>query len=369
MNINCNRNILLLGAGFTKNFGGLLADEMWAEIFHHKKVQEQPRIKRKMLEDLDYESSYYSILKSNSFTDDEKTAMVEATKSAYAHIDNILKQRFEHRQSSEWENNIDKLLYDFSKSDKHSFIFTLNQDLFIERFYQNPSSSSLYANAILSIPGIKVRSNWFMNRTGFLKYHSERTESIVTTKEEIDQYYNLKPEDFHRLPSKDDLDNMLKIGNNSLLNDGNYFLIKLHGSYDWISSSGNSAMVIGRGKNKKIKNEPLLNYYFDIFKEVLSQNGHRLLIIGYGFGDKHINHEISKAVKNCGLEIYVLSPERTKDLKYKLCQGPDISKDTKTIWNGLSGHFQCIEDILLDRHAIEDNVKKKHFYDLFFESE
>lgn len=30
-------NILLLGAGFTKNFGGLLASEMWAEIFNNEK--------------------------------------------------------------------------------------------------------------------------------------------------------------------------------------------------------------------------------------------------------------------------------------------------------------------------------------------
>jgi hypothetical protein len=36
MNIQSSENILLTGAGFTKNFGGLLASEMWAEIFNHE---------------------------------------------------------------------------------------------------------------------------------------------------------------------------------------------------------------------------------------------------------------------------------------------------------------------------------------------
>lgn len=55
-------NILLLGAGFTKNFGGLLANEMWAHIFNHEKVQAQSRIKELMLNDFDYESIYYAVL-------------------------------------------------------------------------------------------------------------------------------------------------------------------------------------------------------------------------------------------------------------------------------------------------------------------
>ena len=33
-------SILMTGAGFTKNFGGFLANEMWAKIFNCHEVQE-----------------------------------------------------------------------------------------------------------------------------------------------------------------------------------------------------------------------------------------------------------------------------------------------------------------------------------------
>ncbi|MCO5382417.1 MAG: hypothetical protein NHB15_10310 [Methanosarcina barkeri] len=76
-------NILLLGAGFTKNFGGLLASEMWAEIFNNENIQTQPRIKKLMQNNFDYESIYYSVLEGIKdgkglflpveFNDDEKS--------------------------------------------------------------------------------------------------------------------------------------------------------------------------------------------------------------------------------------------------------------------------------------------------------
>jgi len=42
LDIQSTEHMLLLGAGFTKNFVGLLAKEMWTEIFNHKEIQAQP---------------------------------------------------------------------------------------------------------------------------------------------------------------------------------------------------------------------------------------------------------------------------------------------------------------------------------------
>ena len=56
-------------------------------------------------------------------------------------------------------------------------------------------------------------------------------------------------------------------------------------------------MVIGRGKVGQIHNAPLLKYYFELFRNVLFQPERRLFVIGYGFGDKHINKIIAEAVK------------------------------------------------------------------------
>lgn len=49
MNIQSTKHILLLGAGFSKNFGAPLAGEMWYLLFNHKKIQAQPRIRELML--------------------------------------------------------------------------------------------------------------------------------------------------------------------------------------------------------------------------------------------------------------------------------------------------------------------------------
>jgi hypothetical protein len=386
MLIKCAENILLLGAGFTKNFGGLLADEMWAEIFNNEKVQAKSKIKKLMLNDFDYESVYYSILEGFedknglfgeidtyvTFSVEEKYAIKVATKSAYDYIDKILMwhiirfgpEYFDHKPK--WVGVVYALLMNFGITNNKSFIFTLNQDLFIERFYQNPSKDYPNKNNIpeLSIPGIDKSPEWFMNLDALRDKSSERLhngEKDIQTCEEKEQFYRLKEDDNYTLPDKAEFDSK----KNNLLEKGNFFLMKLHGSYNWKSSDGLDAMVIGRGKTEQMMKEPLLCYYFEIFKAVLSQGKRRLLVIGYGFGDEHINGVISKAIRDDELKLYILSPISPEKLKYVLCEGPKKSENTINIWNGISGYFQCVEDTLL-KDFNGNQVVKEHFYDVFF---
>ena len=94
-------------------------------------------------------------------------------------------------------------------------------------------------------------------------------------------------------------------------------------------------MVIGRGKRDQIMREPLLAWYFDVFKEVLYQPETRLLSIGYGFGDEHINEVIANAVVSHGLRIYIISPSSPGAFRERL---PETHRGTD-IWNGLGGYF------------------------------
>lgn len=352
MTIQSSKNILLTGAGFTKNFGGLLASEMWAEIFNHEKIQAQPRIKGLMLDDddFDYESIYYSIIdqpfSDEEFSDVEREAIKDAVKFAYEYIDSILREHIPHPYPVEFTNVIEFInlfnenriksfigpnnVTHFVQTDtgNKSFIFTLNQDLFFERLYPNKN---------ISIPGIKNNSDWFTS------YYREK----------------LDPSDYCKLPNEKELNRIRP----NILSDGNFFLIKLHGSYNWISSDGTQKMVIGRGKTEQIQKEPLLKYYFEIFENVLSQNERRLLIIGYGFGDNHINRIISNAMKNYGLRIYVISPYKPEDFKEKLCEkpGPGIN-----IWKGISGYFQYSLKEIFSEDTRKNKAIKQHFYDIFF---
>jgi len=94
-------------------------------------------------------------------------------------------------------------------------------------------------------------------------------------------------------------------------------------------------MVIGKGKVNQIQKEPILSWYFNLYKKIISQPNSQMLIIGYGFGDKHINEVIAKSIKNYGLKIYIISPispEQFQKNIFKLSYGKDI-------WLGLNGYY------------------------------
>jgi len=48
-----------------------------------------------------------------------------------------------------------------------------------------------------------------------------------------------------------------------------------------------------------------LEFYQDVFERVLQAGDVQLMVIGYGFGDEHINLLIADAVKNAGLKVFV----------------------------------------------------------------
>ena len=60
-----------------------------------------------------------------------------------------------------------------------------------------------------------------------------------------------------------------------------------------------------------------------------------MLIIGYGFGDRHINEIISNGIEQYGLKLYIISPEPIGSFNEKLKEkylGTNILK-------GISGYF------------------------------
>jgi hypothetical protein len=65
---------------------------------------------------------------------------------------------------------------------------------------------------------------------------------------------------------------------------------------------------MGGRKEKEIEFHPILNWYMEQFERVLCGGGARLVVIGYGFRDEHINRIIIRAVRDCGLRIFVVDP-------------------------------------------------------------
>lgn len=301
------KTVLLTGAGFTKNFGGFLSNEMWAKIFNCREVQNKPTLKNILLNDFDYESVYHKVY-DGDYTD-EKEAINTAIFEAYSKLDVIAQNYIPATDASKSEilhgarKIIDRFTWENSQID---FFFTLNQDLFIERLISDTKKR-------ISNPGISRR---------------------IVNPLFINARLPLKSDDFIKVPTKDELDTTRHATTLSHI-ELNY--IKLHGSFGWENSGISNKMIIGRNKEKKIANEPILFWYFELFKQVLFYGERKLLIIGYGFRDSHINEVILEAIARYGLKLYILSPADPAAFKNELsnvAQGGQI-------FQGLSGYFQA----------------------------
>jgi hypothetical protein len=268
--------VLLTGAGFTKAFGGYLASEMWATILNQPEVQNSPELLKGMrdLENLDYEKFYEDIQVSG--TEQQKKDLNAAIRSAFKEMDDNIRTRKPSSLAHSCCNLICRIVQDQSPS----FIFTLNQDMFFERYHSREK--------ITVVPG--------------LPDHIDRFR-------EADQ----NSTDFGlRLPAQEELEPRKR----ELFRKGfaQIAYVKLHGSQGWLSHDGSDAMVIGTQKASRIESEPLLKWYFSLFEQVLNGPETRLLIVGYGFSDKHINQCIVDAIGK-GLKLYVISPQSPQEFK------------------------------------------------------
>jgi SIR2-like domain len=72
-------------------------------------------------------------------------------------------------------------------------------------------------------------------------------------------------------------------------------LFKLHGSMNWQDPNGDRLLVMGGNKPTTMQRHPILMWYADKFLEMLSRPHTRLMVIGYGFGDDHINRLVREA--------------------------------------------------------------------------
>jgi hypothetical protein len=86
---------------------------------------------------------------------------------------------------------------------------------------------------------------------------------------------------------------------------------KLHGSSNWLDSAdgkGQRLLIMGGNKAVEIKQYPVLDWYHQQFREYLARPGVRLMVIGYSFGDHHINEAVGKAATNGQLGIFIIDP-------------------------------------------------------------
>jgi hypothetical protein len=325
--VHIAKTLLLAGAGLTKDFGGFLASEMWSAIFNQPEIREDNTLRQIMLRGpLNYESIYHEVQSEPAYPDAQKTALARAIRRAYDEMDQIVYQRNTTRPIHSAYELCRCFITRFAPPNpERSFFFTLNQDLLIERFFSNSSS------AIIQLPGLH-HEKWFNGRLG----------------EQLDTG------DFVTLPDERQVEQFKRIFWNK--GTGNFVYVKLHGSYGWMAKDSSEAMVIGHEKTGMIARDPLLAWYSSLFEQVLHEGDRNLLVIGYGFGDEHINSTIKNAICNSGLKLFVISPKAPEDFRRDLCGVSSCNKELKPhgqeLWNGLHGYFSArVTDFYVENHV------------------
>lgn len=317
--------ILLTGAGFTNNFKGFLAKDIWSFIFNDKQIKERPRVLEIIDSDYDYESIYYKIQNDSDYDSEDKKAINDAIYNAYQKLDDTIRKVTDenHPLAIHHVNEMIDLFSD--RKGGSGYFFTLNQDLFIERRYK--------LRELLTLP---LPNACRINLVG------DRTKLPLETG------------DFKTLPSKEELDRE----KTQLLPGSGLRYIKLHGSFNWYSFDGSEMMVIGKNKEDQIFKEPLLSWYFELFGNVLHQDDTKLFVIGYSFMDEHINEVIANAMNDYGLQLYIILPTEIEKFKQRLDKLQYASLILKKPSNYFYHEYR-LSELILEHQDIWDDIIKE----------
>lgn len=250
----------------------------------------------------DFEGDYDTVM-SGDFTDQLKGSMVEAVRSVYADLDDIIR-RFHQTPQSISLTGVAKFLERFAgPRGNPGYIFTLNQDLFVKR--------RLPFENILLLPGLNKGERFNTRFNGV-----PANEAIL------------------RLPDEEAVTRFEQELPNQAVD---LAYVKLHGSMEWASRDGSIRPVIGTQKTRLIDREPLLKWYGRLFRQALTiRPNRRLVVVGYGFRDPHINDTIAQACQNHGLRVYVVGTEDPQEFHRRL-QGKGLWQQ---IWWKWAGYFR-----------------------------
>ena len=270
-----SKRVLLVGAGFAKNWGGMLASEVHKSLFSHPSVQERPATRKLLLEETSFEVALEEVRR-GKYEHQDQAAIEEAIISAFEQMDG----RYRNPNSPVPGASINDFIARFCPGPVGrgtGYVFSLNQDLLLERIYGTQVDRQPFR-----LPGVTWPERRPDGSAGALPIPPATISDLV----DIEAPH--------------------------LTNSFN--LIKLHGSINWLSSPDSPPMVMGTRKTLMIGNVPLLAWYHQVFEEVLSDGDVRLLVIGYGWADEHINEAIAAAVKNHGLRVFSWNPTKPADL-------------------------------------------------------
>jgi hypothetical protein len=282
------KHILLTGAGFSANWGGWLANQLWAVLYGHQKVQDNDKLKEilwRYMERGGFEEAYEYIKASFPKLEPIIRKVIE---DSFDEMNSKLDITFSKKLATSLISCIETLaLSRGSYNEKGVKVFTLNQDIYFERAFLEYCQymSKVYGNnRQLYLPYIQngiINCNRDLSKISFDEVNDE------FIKEDFSKNYTGR-----RLTTE-------------------YY--KLHGSINF-KKSDKKILVIGTSKQNNISKNLLLSKYHEDFEEALNAGDVRILIIGYSFNDYHINEKILNAAEKNGLKFFIITKDSLSDI-------------------------------------------------------
>jgi hypothetical protein len=283
-----SKHILLLGAGFTRNWGAPLASEVSGSLLGelHDDAELARRLRSGPFEDTFAE---FQRPRGNGADAKRLGRLQDAITALFARMNAALATT-----KFEFDNDLTYSMQKFLE--RFDAIFTLNQDLLLEIHYLPNLVSTRWSG--VAVPG--MQGSYALGWSG----PDDPTKLVWQPTGEMAARGNMQP----------------------------YF--KLHGSSNWQDGQGEPVLIMGSAKSGAIDRFPILKAYHDVFRQTLSRSGAKLMVIGYSFQDDHINHVISDGSNKAGLGTFLVDPA-----------GRDVLKDPKMAGAQIRGLPRAVEEI------------------------
>ncbi|NBW25167.1 MAG: hypothetical protein EBR89_07035 [Betaproteobacteria bacterium] len=271
-------NLLLIGAGFSRNWGGWLAGEVFEYLLGRPEIENRPDLRKLLFRHQEhggFEAALAELqierLRNQDVNHDSLISLQAAIRQMFNEMNTALMDTLDWQLGQQYrERQIDTFLIRFDA------IFTLNQDVLLEQHYTSDGVMLCIGpnrwNG-LDLPGM-VR-----HPPQSAIHHSSWARSTWMPRTDG----NIQPA------------------------RGTQPIYKLHGSSNWVRADGLPLLILGGGKEREIQLNPILDSYAKEFEKRLSIDNSRLMTIGYGFRDEHINSAIFRAVEK-GLKFFVIDP-------------------------------------------------------------
>ena len=270
--------LLLLGAGFSRNWGGWLASEAFEYLLGAPEVQADPYVRDLLWsnkEDGGFEGALATVQSDYRRQPHEHLRHLQALQSSLEQMFLDMNRGLLENNDLEFQNGKERMLR--TALVRFDAIFTLNQDLLLEHRYLND-------NVALAGP-----RRWDGFQLPGLVSRRSRLFPNVLSEAGKDFSPEADPALF-------------------VLAQRAQPVFKLHGSSNWTEQAGNQLLVMGGNKEGAIRLHPILLWYQELFARYMAEPNSRLMTIGYGFRDIHINRAIELAAQDHGLRIFVVDP-------------------------------------------------------------